>query len=292
MELRHLRYFLALAEEGSFTRAAARVGIAQPPLSQQIKDLENEVGAALFRRLPQGAELTDAGRMFLEDAKLAVAIAERAKQSARRAERGEIGRLVLGWTPSAAFNKSVTNTIRRFRARWPEVGLSLEEGTSPRLLEKLIAGEIDAAFIRPGLEDPALVSIRRLADEPLLIALPDVHHLAKQRAIAMADLRHEPFIMFHRSVGLSLYDEALQACRDAGFEMNIVQEAPQLASVLNLVAAGIGVSIVPASFARLDLDGLVFREIDGPVPVARLGLAALKNQQSRVVGNLLSALED
>ncbi|NTG49905.1 LysR family transcriptional regulator [Agrobacterium rhizogenes] len=290
MELRHIRYFLALADEGNFTRAAAKLGIGQPPLSQQIRDLENEVGAALFHRVPHGAELTAAGEAFQVEAKLAVDAAEKAKLAAQRANRGEIGRLSLGFTASSAFNTIVTSTIREFRNRWPQVRLSLTEMNTNALTERLMRGEIDVAFIRPGLEDPSNVRLKRFDDEPMLIALPAHHPLAAKDRVPIAALAHEPFILFPRMVGLSLYDDIAAACRDAGFELLVTQEAPQIPSVVNLVAANLGVSIVPASIAQIKLDGVTYRPIDGPPLVARLGLAVLKAQRSPVAANLMSLI--
>lgn len=290
MELRHIRYFLALAEEGNFTRAAANLGIGQPPLSQQIKDLENEVGAQLFHRVPHGAELTAAGEAFLAEAKTAVDAAEKAKLAARRANRGEIGRLSLGFTASSAFNSIVTATIREFRDHWPGVLLSLTEMNTNALMERLIRGEIDAAFIRPGLEDPRDVRLKRFADEPMVIALPANHPLAAKDRLPIAALAGEPFILFPRMVGLSLYDDIVAACREAGFELVVTQEAPQIPSVVNLVAANLGVSIVPASIAQIKLDGVAYRQIDGPPLSARLALASLKAQRSPVVANLMSLI--
>src|SRR5580698_1013933 len=148
MELRHIRYFLAVAEERNFTRAAARVGIGQPPLSQQIKDLESEVGAALFHRIPQGAELTDAGRAFLEHVRAIPPQAERAVHAARRAARGEIGSLRVVYTVSAPFNPIVTGAIRSFKRAYPDVDLTLEESNTAHLIAGLRENLLDAAFLR------------------------------------------------------------------------------------------------------------------------------------------------
>jgi DNA-binding transcriptional LysR family regulator len=290
MELRHIRYFLAVAEEGNFTRAAAKLGIGQPPLSQQIRDMEREIGASLFHRVPHGAELTAAGMAFLPEAKAAVVAAEKAKLAAQRATRGETGRLTLGFTASSAFNPAVSGTIRRFRHQWPDVGLSLTEMNSNWLMEKLMREEIDAAFIRPGLEDPKDVRLKRLTDEPMLVALPAHHALARHQRVPLGALAGEPFILFPRTVGLSLYDDIVAACRAAGFELVVTQEAPQIPSVVNLVAADLGVSIVPASIAQIALDGVAYRPIEGPPLVARLGLAILKAQRLPVAANLMSLI--
>ncbi|MBY5625908.1 LysR family transcriptional regulator [Rhizobium leguminosarum] len=290
MELRHLRYFLAVAEEGNFTRAAGKLGIGQPPLSQQIRDLEREVGAALFHRVPHGAELTAAGAAFLGEAKASLAAAEKAKLAAQSANRGEAGRLSLGFTASSAFNPVVSTTIRRFRARWPEVQLSLTEMNTLALMQKLERGELDATFMRPSLDDPAGIRLRRLPDEPMVIALPASHPLARRSELPLAALADEPFILFPRLVGLSLYDDVVLACRKAGFELTVAQEAPQISSVVNLVAADLGVSIVPASISQIKLEGVAYRPIEGPPAVARLALAILKTHRSPVTENLISLL--
>ncbi|MBA5801989.1 LysR substrate-binding domain-containing protein [Rhizobium changzhiense] len=290
MELRHLRYFLAVAEEGNFTRAATKLGIGQPPLSQQIRDLEREVGAALFHRVPHGAELTAAGAAFLGEAKASLAAAEKAKLAAQSANRGESGRLSLGFTASSAFNPVVSTTIRRFRARWPEVQLSLTEMNTLALMQKLERGELDATFMRPSLDDPTGIRLRRLPDEPMVIALPASHPLTRRSKLPLAALADEPFILFPRLVGLSLYDDVVLACRKAGFELTVAQEAPQISSVVNLVAADLGVSIVPASISQIKLEGVAYRPIEGPPAVARLALAILKTHRSPVTENLISLL--
>ncbi|MBY3167351.1 LysR family transcriptional regulator [Rhizobium laguerreae] len=290
MELRHLRYFLAVAEEGNFTRAAGKLGIGQPPLSQQIRDLEREVGAALFHRVPHGAELTAAGAAFLGEAKASFAAAEKAKLAAQSANRGETGRLSLGFTASSAFNPVVSTTIRRFRARWPEVQLLLTEMNTLALMQKLERGELDATFMRPSLDDPVGIRLRRLPDEPMVIALPASHLLARRSKLPLAALADEPFILFPRLVGLSLYDDVVLACRRAGFELTVAQEAPQISSVVNLVAADLGVSIVPASISQIKLEGVAYRPVEGPPAVARLALAILKTHRSPVTENLISLL--
>lgn len=290
MELRHIRYFLAVAEAGNFTRAAQTLGIGQPPLSQQIRDLENEIGVQLFHRVPHGAELTAAGIAFRDEAKGAIAAAERAKQAARRASQGETGRLTLGFTASGAFNPAVSGTIRRYRARWPDVDLSLTEMNSNLLLDRLMRGELDAVFIRPGLEDPKNVRMRRLPDEPMLIALPARHRLAAHTRLQLAALAGEPFVVFPRTVGLSLYNDIVSACRAAGFDLNVTQEAPQMTAVVNLVAADLGVSIVPAAMAQVRLEGVTYRPIEGEPLVARLALASLRGRRSPLTENLESLL--
>lgn len=287
MELRHLRYFVAVAEEANFTRAAARLGIGQPPLSQQIRDLETELGTLLFHRVPHGAELTDSGREFLAEARTVLSGAEHAKEVARRAHRGEIGSLSLGFTGSAAFNPLVSATIRRFRRSWPKVLLSLEEMNTFRLLDRMERGDLDAAFIRPGAQDPEGFRVLRLPPEPMLIALPAGNPLAAEGELPLTALADQPFVLFPRGVGLSLYDQIVGACRASGFDPVIGQEAPQISSVVNLVAADLGISIVPRSIAQIALDGVVYRPIVGLAPTASLALATPRGSRSTIVRNLL-----
>jgi DNA-binding transcriptional LysR family regulator len=275
MELRHLRYFQAVAEEGNFTRAAARVGIGQPPLSQQIQALEKELGTALFVRTPQGARLTDAGAAFLVEVRRVLVDVDRAADSARRAARGESGRLRLGFTASAAFNPVVPTLIRDYRRAWPAVELALEETNTAGLLAALADGRLDAAFIRYSAATPKELQLLKFADEPMRIAVPAAHRLAARGSAPLSALAGEPFILFPRSFGTSLYDEILGACRQAGFSLVISQEAPQMSSIVNLVAAELGVSVVPESTAQVQLPGVRYLRIEGQVPMARLALASM-----------------
>jgi DNA-binding transcriptional LysR family regulator len=240
--------------------------------------------------VPHGAELTAAGAAFLPEAKASLAAAEKARLAAQSANRGETGRLSLGFTASSAFNPIVSTTIRRFQARWPDVLLSLTEMNTLGLVQKLERGELDATFMRPGLDDPDGIRLKRLPDEPMVVALPASHALARQKTLPLASLAKEPFILFPRLVGLSLYDDVVRACREAGFELTVAQEAPQISSVVNLVAADLGVSIVPASISQIKLAGVAYRPIQGPPAVARLALAVLRSQRSPVTENLMGLL--
>ncbi len=286
MDLRHMRYFLAVAEEKNFTRAAQRLGLAQPPLSQQIRALEREIGAALFRRLPHGAELTEAGLAFRDEAQATLAQAERALASAQRAARGEIGALRLGFTASAAFNPIVALTIRSFRRSYPHIHLSLEESNTLRLSERLLAGEVDAAFLRPGPGLPDTLRHYPLSSEPLIIVMPSSHPLANSPSLSLDRLADQPFVLFPRAIGLSLFDEVIRACRQAGFDPKMGQEAPQIASVVNLVAAEMGISLVPASIAQVRVDGVSYVPVAGQTPEAHLSLAMRRDSPGIIIRNL------
>jgi DNA-binding transcriptional LysR family regulator len=211
--------------------------------------------------------------------------AEEAKTAARRAARGETGTLRVGFTGSAAFNPIVPSAIRAFRRAYPGVALVLEEANTLRLLERLEGGELDAVFIRPGRTDPEGVRLSRLGEEPMLIVMPSNHLLASRRRLPLSALSGESFVLFPRAVGLSLYDEVISACQRAGFEPVLGQEAPQISSVVNLVAAELGVSVVPASISQLKVAGVEYLEIEGDAPLARLALASRRDERSIVVKN-------
>jgi DNA-binding transcriptional LysR family regulator len=289
MELRHIRYFLAVAEEQNFTRAAVKIGIGQPPLSLQIRALEEELGEPLFRRLSRGAELTAAGRAFLPEARVMIALSHRAKRAAQRGARGEVGQLRLGFTSSASYCPIVSTALRAFRREYPEVELFLKEADTTRLLEHLTREDIDAAFIRPGLNDPVGVRLHRLADEAMVIVVPASHPLAGSPRLPLSALAGEPLVLFPRHAGPNWFDEVITACREAGFEPILGQEAPQISSVGNLVAAELGVAVVPASIAlRVRIPEIKYVEIDGKLPVARLALAIRPREDSAVVHNFVA----
>jgi DNA-binding transcriptional LysR family regulator len=291
VELRHLRYFIAVAEERHITRAALRLGIQQPPLSQQIRALEDEVGAPLFKRLPRGVELTEAGRVFLGAARLAIDQVGHALEAARRTARGEAGRLAVGYTSSAAFHPLIPAVVRSFRQAAPDVALVLEESSTADLVAALQRQQLDAAFIRVPVGEASGLSIELLAEERMLAALPAQHpRLSRQPAsMALADLAEETFILYRRPTGPGLYDAIIAACRAAGFSPRIGQEAPRLLSTLSLVAAGLGVSIIPDSMRRLDTEGIAYLPLsDAPELVAPLYLAFRADDQSGAAQRLIA----
>ena len=288
MELRHIRYFLAIAREGNFTRAAAGLGIGQPPLSLQIKDLEQEVGALLFHRVAHGAELTPAGEAFLAVVSGMPELAKRGVRHAQRAARGEIGVLRVGFTASSAFNVVVPGTLRVFRRAYPGVELTLEEANTTRLTAGLDDGTLDIAFLRPEGASGMDLQLRLLSEEPMMLAMPSGHAMVGEGEIDLAQLAKDPFILFPRSVGPTLYDTIIDACRNSGFEPHVDQFAPQISSIVNLVAAELGVSIVPASMNQLRIPGVAFREIKGQTPTARIALAYRKGNTSNLVRNFMA----
>ncbi|MBR1218753.1 LysR family transcriptional regulator [Bradyrhizobium sp. U87765 SZCCT0131] len=285
MELRHLRYFVAVAEEGHITRAAERLGMQQPPLSQQIRALERELDVQLLRRKPRGVELTDAGRALLADAQAILAHVDHAFATTRRTARGEEGRISVGFTSSAPFHPFVPRVIRAFRESYPLVALTLEESGTNELIDNLRNERVDAVFIRTPVSDPQGLVITALLEEAMLVALPDGHRLAqKHDALALSALASETFVVYRRPNGAGFYDAIMAACLAAGFSPLVGQEAPRIVATLNLVAAGLGISVVPASLQRMHLDGVVYRRLEGPSqPTAPLRLATRRGDTSAAV---------
>lgn len=292
MELRHLRYFLAVAEELNVTRAARRIGIAQPPLTQQIKALEAEIGVGLLHRVGRRIELTSAGTAFLEEVRAILARAERAVATARRAARGETGQLRVGFTSSASFNPFVTAVLKQFRAAWPDVEVAVEEHRTSILTEAVKADRLDAAFVRPPLRDEASLGVRWLASEPLVAALPIAHPHAERRSVRLVQLRGDPFILYPRHGGSGLSDMIISECLRLGFSLRIGQQAPELAAAINFVAAGMGVAAVPACMQHLRPDAVRFPKLAGSALRAELGLIWRRSDRSSTLGNLVQIAED
>lgn len=290
MELRHLRYFIAVAEEKHMTRAAERLGIQQPPLSMQIRALEQELDAQLFRRQPRGVELTEAGLAFLDRARSILDQVDRAVATTRRTARGEEGRVVVGFTSSAPFHPFVPRVLRAFREAAPLVSVVLEESGSGELVQGLYNEEIDAAFIRSPAADVVGLTVQPLLEEKMLVALPTGHIFARRSSFSrsvllpLSELAKETFVLYKRPGGPGLYDTIIAACKTAGFSPRVGQEAPRIISTLNLVAAGLGVSIVPASLQRLQMDGVVYRKLeDMPQLTAPLILACRNGENAAAV---------
>jgi DNA-binding transcriptional LysR family regulator len=281
LELRQLRYFVAVAEEGHVTRAAARLGMQQPPLSQQIKALEEQLSVRLFERLPRGVRPTEAGTVLLEQARLVLAQTDAAVEATKRAARGEIGTLAIGLTSSSSLHPFIPRVLRRFREAHPGVAVALEESSTVELVEGLRRGTVDVAFTRaPAGAGPELKA-HPLFEEAMLAALPTNHALAraaKGKPLPLKALANENFVLYRRAIGAGLYDAIVTACGNAGFSPRVVQEAPRMLSTLSLVAAGLGVSIVPASMKRLAADGVLYRGLTGAAglraPIIMLHTAA------------------
>jgi DNA-binding transcriptional LysR family regulator len=261
LELRHLRYFVAVAEELHFGRAAARVGIAQPPLSQQIQRLERILGCPLLTRRPRVA-LTEAGSTLLGAARRTLAQVESGLDDARRAGRGETGPLAIGFVGSAMLT-SLPDIIRAYREWNPEVQVRLRELNPAEELEAPLDGSVDVAFVREHRADGLLV-YEPAVREPFTTLLPPGHRLAWQEAVNAEELSSEPFVHFARDVAPTLYDQVLDLCRNAGYTPKVAQEVREWMTHISLVQAGLGVAIVPESVQKLKWGGVEYRPLAGP----------------------------
>ncbi|HMV30743.1 MAG: LysR substrate-binding domain-containing protein [Gemmatimonadales bacterium] len=281
LELRHLRYFVAVAEELHFGRAARRLGIAQPPLSQQIQRLEQVVGVRLFERTSRRVQLTDGGTTLLSEARRVLAAATEALEATRRAGRGELGELRVAFAATVMF-LALPAVIREFRGRFPGVHLDLREMPTGPQLAALKAGEIDIGFVREPQPDPEL-EIVTVMREPLRIAVNKSHPLAARPTIAVRHLAEEPFVLFPEELAPGLYAQVLGLCRAAGFTPRVVEESRELYTSVSLVEAGIGVSILPASVEKLGWRGVRYRAIPSASAETRIAAAWRRDRARPVV---------
>jgi DNA-binding transcriptional LysR family regulator len=293
IELRHLRQFVAVAEDGHITRAAERLGMQQPPLSQRIKAIETELGVKLLRRQARGVELTEAGRVFFDRARAMIAQYEGSFEATRSAARGEQGQLCVGVMPTAPFHPFVPFVIRAFRATYPLVSLTLDECLRKEALDRLRDDQMDVAFMRAVLDGSQNLSVNPLLVEPMVVALPSDHAMAQHApggtAIALNDLARETFIVYARQLGPAFYEATIAACLKAGFTPRLGQEAPRVTSALSLVAAGLGITLVPACMQRMQMDGIAYRGLKGShQPQAVLNLASRRGDPSPVVRNFIN----
>ncbi len=283
MDLRQLRYFLAVAEELHFGRAAERLGIAQPPLTLMIQKLERELACDLFVRGRQ-TQLTEAGIKLAEEARIVLDQADHAFEATRRTARGESGQLRIGVPPSVMLT-SLPEAIRKYRRRYPEVEFTLREMGTAALERALLERSIDLGFLRESLGHSSFHTSLFLT-EPLVAVLPATHAQAKQKILRVQALKKEPFVFFPRRIGPAFHDVLLAECGDAGFVPNIVQEATQWQTVISLVEAGMGVTIAPACVEKFAWPGVVYRRLPGPG--TRVYACRLPDAPS-TVGNFLVA---
>jgi DNA-binding transcriptional LysR family regulator len=277
MDLRQLRYFVAVAEERHLTRAAERLGTQQPPLSRLIKRIERDLDVQLFHRKARGVELTEAGRALFEEARAILTRLEHAVQTTQRTARGEQGRLRLAVPPTGPFHPFVPRVIRTFREAFPRVSVTIEESLSNEVIDHLRRELIDVGFLRAPVMDSDGLAINTLLHEPMVVALE-----------MLAD---ETFILYGGKQGPGLHDATIAACLKAGFRPRVGQEAPRITSTLGLVATGLGISLVPASLQRMTMDGLVYRPLRGAAqPKAILSLASRRGDGSIVVRQFLNAV--
>ncbi|MFK3703784.1 LysR family transcriptional regulator [Raoultella sp. BIGb0138] len=278
IELRHLRYFIAVAEELHFGRAAARLNISQPPLSQQIQILEQQIGARLFARTNRSVSLTAAGRQFLADSRQILTQVEDAAARAGRLHHGETGELHIGFTSSAPFIKAVSDTLSTFRRRYPDVHIQTRETNTREQIVPLNEGALDLGLMR-NTQLPETLVWERVLREPLLAMVPSDHPLARQQAVSLLELAREPFVFFDPHVGTGLYDDILGLMRRYGLTPMIAQEVGEAMTIIGLVASGLGVSILPASFKRVQLNEMRWLPIMQQDAVSEMWLVWSKHHE-------------
>ncbi|SEL59837.1 transcriptional regulator, LysR family [Stigmatella aurantiaca] len=271
MEFRQLQLFVAVAEELHFGRAAARVGMAQPPFSQQIRKLEAELGVELLTRTSRRVALTSAGSRFLDDARELLARRMEVISTVRRAAQGETGPLRVGFGASSAFGV-LPRIVLRFRSRFPEVKLELDDREKLDIGVALSTGDLDLAIVRAPFRHDG-ITVEQLLRERFVLALPVRHPRARQKAVALASLEGEPFILFPRHSAPGLHDTITSMCLGAGFSPLIRQEASSWPSVVGMVQAGLGITLAPMSAQALRPQGVVFRELSGGSAWAELAVA-------------------
>ena len=273
MELRHLRYFVAVAEELHFGRAAKRLCITQQPLSRQIKDLEEELEVKLFYRTKRTVRLTEVGEIFLVETRKILQQADYAVELVQQASQGKIGQITVGFAGSA-LNIVLPTAVRQFKQLYPQVDLTLKRMQTPEQLLALDNGQIDLGLLHPPINDEGL-TVETIYREQLVVALPDNHSLAKDRSkpISLQQLANESFILFPRHIGSVLYDQIINLCQQAGFSPNIIQEAIPQQTILGLVAAGIGISLIHSSVRTLGRHGVVFQDLIESTPILETAVA-------------------
>jgi DNA-binding transcriptional LysR family regulator len=285
MELRHLRYFIAVAEELHFSRAATRLHIAQPPLSQQIKQLESELHTQLLWRTKRRVELTAAGEAFLEEARKTLVQADHAARVAQSIAAGETGQVQLGFVDSA-LPGYLPRLLRGFRKRHPDVQIVLHELTSGQQIDALKRSEIQLAVLRP-TRAGAQVAFHEIGSEGLLVALPAEHRLAELDKVPVEELEHEGWVLFPRILSPGLHDHLVGICRKAGFVPRVVQEAQEGHTIVGLVGAGVGISLVAESMSHLGATGVVYRPLQVPVTRLPMCVAWRRDERARVVHSFI-----
>ncbi len=284
VELRRLEYFVAVAEELNYAKAAVRLKMTQPPLSQQILQLERELGVKLFFRTKRKVELTAAGEVLLREARGILRRVDHAADLARRADRGEIGELSIGFVGSATYD-ILPVVVREYRRQYPGVHLSLTEMSTPLQVEALVRGDIDIGVLRPPV--PVGIESKTVQSAECVLAIPKGHPLAHAGAISLHDTATVPYVILSRKTWGGLYDDVVSLCNRSGFRPNIVQEALEFQTVIGLVAAGIGIALVPPSSQNLHAREVVYKTLDDVAPMTEMAIAWRTGDSSPLVRNFV-----
>jgi len=291
VELRHLRYFVAVAQEEHMTRAAAKLGIQQPPLTQQIQILEKELGVQLFLRESRRIQLSPAGRVFLTDAQAILASAEQAILRVQRFELGEEGNLRLGFTSSASLHQMTPDLVRSFRETYPLIKLDIEEGAAHDLMHALEQEKIDIAFSRSSVKPYSGIASFELLKEDMVIAIPMNHPLSKtpNGVLSLKDLRDENFIFYQQVNGSGIKESLINECAKEGFEPKSAQVVYRIMGALHIVASGLGIAIVPKSMQAIQPESVVYKTFHPKsVLTVPLSLAYRENSSKLAVQRFLT----
>ena len=275
MDLRQFRYFVAVAEELHFTRAAARLNIGQPPLSLQIQAIERELGTVLLNRTRRKVELTPAGELFLQEARLTLLQAKRAVDTVKRAAKGEVGTLRLSFITSVPLVNMFTGAVRSFRSQYPEVHLELKSRSSEKIIDEVLLGTVDVGFTRPSTSTvfPSSLTAIPVYEDSMMVVLPIDHHLnATSGPLTIEELKDERFVLRPRGSGVGFYEQVFDICAEVGFSPQIVQEAMEATTTLGLVAAGVGVTIAPQALKSIKVHDVVWRELSNAEITSRIHL--------------------
>lgn len=281
MELRHVKYFVVVAEELHFGHAAKRLGISQPPLSQQIQALEREVGARLFERTKHEVRLTRAGHAMLAEAYRLLEQTERVRSAARQADAGLVARLNVGCVSSAIYD-ILPPILDRLHTEHPEIGLSLREYDTAAAVVALLQGRLDVGFLRLDKVDAPL-KLRPVRHDCFVAALPARHRLARRRRISLRNLAGEPLVINSRQVSPRPYDRIIAACHKAGFNPNLAYESASVQSQIGFVACGLGIALVSRLIQRWRIPGVVYRELDKPIRATDVSLVWNASARSQPV---------
>ncbi|KRE06082.1 LysR substrate-binding domain-containing protein [Priestia megaterium] len=288
MDLRQIRYFIMVAEELSFSRAAERLKMAQPPLSQEIRKLEEELGVTLFHRTRRQVKLSDSGRVFLEESRRTLLQVDRSIKATQLADDGRIGHLTIGFVDSTDI---VIDIIKKFRERFPKIHLVLREMTTEQQLKALYKKEIHIGFIRSNQNNKILTS-EICCEESLSLVLPENHPLASFPKVPIHLLANEPFIMFPRYLGAKFYDLIISYFWGYSISLNVVQEAIQMHTIVNLVATGMGISVVPSSVESVKRSGIVYRKIQETTPKVNLYISWRQDEKSTIIDHFLTVARE
>jgi len=283
MELRHLRYFVAVAEELHFTRAALRLNMAQPPLSQQIRALEEELGVQLFVRTRRSVALTDAGHALLERSREMLATAQALPQQLQRVARGEVGLLRIGFSSTLPLTKVLRDVVADHRRSHPDVALNLREMHSQLQFDSLRRGELDVGLVRYNERAPEGIRLRLLRRDPLRLVVPAGHRFAPRKSVSIADCRDEAFIGFPGDAGTGTGPLLKRLAAQAGFEPRIAQEAREATTQIGLVAAGLGIAVLPAPLEAVRIEGVHYVPLAGEGAMLVMSVATRSDEASERV---------